>query len=438
MPNQQLGLPLPTPAEHGDLLHSGQRHGAVLIWQQRAAKRKWTKVTPSQDLAKAMGIHAGQTDRFVSVNEFDGWRLVKLLRSLRTLYVDLDNQRDIYLVLDALLGAGIPDPTFIVESGRGLHLYWLLEPLPAQALPVWQAVQDRLIEALAPLGADPMARDCTRVLRIVGSINSKTGDTVAGYMVSNQVWTLRRFADEVLVQPQKAERAKVSSLQAARAKRVASVAQRSGRYRLWYHRYRDLCLIADHHAFMRAGGLPEGCRDTLLFTLSVALSWFAAPDVLRDEISQIAQTYTPSFTEREVAEYTRQVVIRAEEAHAGGMREWEGQKVDPRYRYTTATLRRTLGDLITPELEPQLIALGTPKTDEEKAGAERERLAQRDRVDEGRYTQTREQYRAQAKDRASQARTLQAEGVPTRQIASMLSASIRSVQLWCAKSAPLV
>ena len=421
---------LHSPADHGQLLHGGKRHGTVLIWQQQKSKKQWIKVEPQHDLAQVLSEQFGHPDRYMGVNEFDGWRLVKLLRSLRALFVDLDEQRDIFAVLDALQRAGLSEPTLYVESGRGLHLYWLLEPVPPKALPVWQAVQDRLIEVLTPLGADSSARDCTRVLRIVGSMNGKNGEEVRGWILSNRVWTLREISAEVLGPRKQAKPAPISTLHAARAKRQMGVAQKTAHYRLWHSRYTDLCLIADHHAFMAPDGLQEGCRDKMLFLLGVALSWFAAPEALIEEVGRIAKTYTPTLEEAEIAEYTRPLLERADRAARGELIEWDGQMVDPRYRFRTETLRKWLGGLITPELEPQLLVLGPPKSPEEQAAARAEREKSRSRVQEGRYAQTRPAYIARSTERAQEAQRLHTEGLTAAEIAERLGVSLRSVRYY--------
>src|SRR5690554_5341281 len=48
--------------------------------------------------------------------------------------------------------------------------------LPRAALPRWNACQRYLIDRLLPLGADPQAKDASRVLRTVHTTNSKSGE----------------------------------------------------------------------------------------------------------------------------------------------------------------------------------------------------------------------------------------------------------------------
>src|SRR5207302_206770 len=44
----------------------------------------------------------------------------------------------------------------------------------------WQALEDLLVDLLAPFGADPQARDAARVLRVVGTVNHRNGELVTG------------------------------------------------------------------------------------------------------------------------------------------------------------------------------------------------------------------------------------------------------------------
>ena len=420
--SKQLKLALSNPAEHGDFVHGDTRRHTVLIWEAQAASKKWTKVAPSDDLAQILAAHVGQPDRYFTVNQFQGWRTVRLLRSLQACFVDIDGCTDWPGVLDALSELRLPSPSLLVESGRGLHLYWKLQPTPSQALPVWQAVQDELIRKLAPFGADAAARDCARVLRLVGSVNSKNSHVVRGRILSPQAWTLHELADEVLG-PRKMPSAQVVGLERARVKRQASVHQRTGPYRLWHQRYQDLCLIAEHHAFMRSSGVAEGNRNKLLFLLAVALSWFSSVEGLAEHVHRIAKTYMPSLSAREVVTYTKPIIARAMAARSGDKYEWQGQMKDPRYAFRTDTLRSWLGALITPGLESQLIALGPPKSAGElaaiRAKREKARLA-RSRVKEGRYSQARTEYSAKATERAQKAQELRKTGLTMQAIADEL------------------
>lgn len=335
----QRNLALKTPDQHGEGLHPSPRHGTVLVWQRQQARR-WIKISPTDPMAQLLSGQVGQTDRYITVNDFHEWRLVKLLRSLRAVYVDLDRCSSCAAALLACEDANLPAPSYAVESGRGVHLYWLLESTPGKALPVWQAIQKRLIDVLQ---ADPACSDCTRVLRLAGTINSKNGAEVLGYEISPQRWTLHELANEVLGYRPKG-RATVTGIERARSMRA--VQEATGVYQLWHSRYLDLCTVADHWAFMR--GMPEGNRDLVLFHMANALSWFTRSESLPKEIERVGRTYTPTLTLAEVREYTAPIVKRALQAANGQTKEWNGEQFDPRYRYRTDTLREQLAHLIEP------------------------------------------------------------------------------------------
>ena len=64
-------------------------------------------------------------------------------------------------------------PSMIVDSGRGIHLYWKIKNAPYGALNTWQELQDYLYYQLKHLQADRKATDGARVLRLPNTLNSK-------------------------------------------------------------------------------------------------------------------------------------------------------------------------------------------------------------------------------------------------------------------------
>jgi len=76
-------------------------------------------------------------------------------------------------ILDRLNEAGL-EPTIVVDSGAGYHLYWeLTEEIDAKQL---SRLEDKLIDYLREelgLPVDPQTRDLARILRLPGSINPR-------------------------------------------------------------------------------------------------------------------------------------------------------------------------------------------------------------------------------------------------------------------------
>lgn len=135
-----------------------------------------------EELAEHLSEWMGE-DVYYSQNTFyRPQRRIDTIRQLRSLYVDLD----VYTkglkpewVLQKLelevFGETLPDPNMAIFSGRGLVLIWNIEPVPYKAMPLWRSVENYFINQLKDLGADSKASDPTRIFRIAGTVNSKSG-----------------------------------------------------------------------------------------------------------------------------------------------------------------------------------------------------------------------------------------------------------------------
>lgn len=421
-----------TAEQHYERVHHTP-HGVVLVWERLAEGRRWHKIHPRTGSAPALlSAHQGGFDRYISVNEFHGWRVVRQLRSLRSCFVDIDGYTDLHGALEACKDAVLPSPTLAVMSGRGIHLYWEIDAVPAQALPVWQRVQNSLIEQLAAvqLPVDVKVKDCTRVLRLVGSKHAKTGQDVRGVQIQPWRWTLHTLADEVLgFRPEKPEPqpiqpqapAPVRSLDAARVRAGRQVRTATGSIYDWWHLvYRDLITIGDANLL----GIPEGHRDAWLFLYGVALSWFTQPDSLASEVEAVARTYTPGLKIGEVRSAIAPTLAKATAAAAGETITWNGQARDPRYWFKRATLLDWIGPVIPADLYPQLRAIIPDQLrTERRNAAERARYADHN---------TGQGYRSSSAQDATSARLMRAKGQSLRSIADELGVSLRTVQRWTA------
>lgn len=105
---------------------------------------------------------------------------------LKFLYTDLDcytlNMHP-ELVLEELeqdyFNRTIPCPNLAIYSGRGMYLLWYIDE-HSNALPRWKRCQQGIYEVLKDFGADPkVVTDSARLLRMIGSVNSKSGETVS-------------------------------------------------------------------------------------------------------------------------------------------------------------------------------------------------------------------------------------------------------------------
>lgn len=147
-------------------------------------------------------------DLYISMNDFNTpSRKEANVHRLKHLYVDLDtyhseysnypycNDHILQILEESYFGIKFPVPNLTVSSGRGLYLIWNIDE-HKNALPRWKTVQKYLCCLLKEFGADPkVSTDSARVLRIPGSINTKSGQTVTILRKNTEKHTLYEFLD---------------------------------------------------------------------------------------------------------------------------------------------------------------------------------------------------------------------------------------------------
>ena len=412
------------PDRHASLVHRSTNR-QVVIWTPDREPRWRTR--RASDAISLLAHEIRAENVFFSVNQFNGRRQVRHLAALNALYVDVDSHQgevNLSALMDDRLGAvsraGVPEPSLIVFSGRGLHFYWIINPTPAAALPRWQACQRHLQRLLQ---GDPAAVDCTRLLRAIGSVNARAPEacrTVTGILLSTSSFDFDWLAAEILPR----SRAEVRDIRAMRARkdgssRSAGSPGKRSIFDWWMAVYRDLYLIIDHHW---PRGVAEGHRDRIVFLLAVALSWFTTGDALDAEVVSVARRVAPTLTVAETLSYTSSVRDRAARASAGERDEWRGRLRDPRYHFKRETLYDWLADLIPPALEQNLTAIMSTR---ERDRRRSEREGARDRAAEGRHRSS------HALDETrTRARLMSLEGHSVRAIASMLAVPRSTVADW--------
>ncbi|GAA0790348.1 helix-turn-helix transcriptional regulator [Hathewaya limosa] len=137
-------------------------------------------------------------------------RRIENVRKLNSLFIDVDyynieKLRDlspeqiIFLLDDEYFKIKVPDASLIVITGRGLAIYWLIEPVPYKVLPLWNAVQKFLLNELEEVGADPKSIDAARVMRLSGSINQKSKKPVELLIYNAEYkYSLREIQEEYM------------------------------------------------------------------------------------------------------------------------------------------------------------------------------------------------------------------------------------------------
>ena len=102
------------------------------------------------------------------------------VKCLRSMWINMDCADDkrgaLQSIVDFVGAAPLPPPTFVIDSGYGLHVYWCFER--DILIEEWQPIAEVLLETLhsAGVACDDMTVDSTRMMRMPGTLNIK-GDT---------------------------------------------------------------------------------------------------------------------------------------------------------------------------------------------------------------------------------------------------------------------
>ena len=419
---------LQLPVEHVSVLHGPARSGSVAV-ATKPNGRGWSeRAIPVEDLRRYLEVVPVGQDVYLSQARFAGLRRrIVHLAHLNAAWVDIDyyKRRPAWSPSDALyalLGAcdegSVPAPSYVLGTGRGLAAVWLCEVLPARALPRWQALQAALVRALACLGADAAVRDCARVLRLAGTLNTRPVPPALVRCLYPELGAPATYAFDELcaaVLPWSRPDSPAGGYgDRSRASRRAPVLRLVGSPRsaaqLWTDRLGDLQRLREWRWF---GPLPPRERDIWLFVASCALAWIAPPGVVRREVRALAAialggAWSPAL----VDELMGSALRRAEAAGRGERVTWEGVEIDPRYRFGTATILDWLS--ITPEEERSMRTLFGP---EERARRRSEHQAERGQRG-GRIGGERRRERVKARD--TEIARLRREGLSQRAIAEQL------------------
>lgn len=143
-----------------------------------------------KDLGKQMILYEEnpKINIYTSVNTFyKPKRNFENLYNLNALFCDIDCvKHDIPIkqafkeLIHMWLNNIIPEPSMVINSGRGLHVYWHLDNCFASTknktsfVPTYQALLNRFAQKLSFLGADFKSAEPSRVLGVPGTINLKS------------------------------------------------------------------------------------------------------------------------------------------------------------------------------------------------------------------------------------------------------------------------
>ena len=260
-------------------------------------------------------------DVYISMSTFyKPMRRIETIKEIGNLFLDLDTYNTKFTKTQILMNLEdnyynklIPTPNLTIDSGRGLTLVWSIEKVPYMALPLWKSIQEYLYSQLKEFGADRKALDATRVLRVAGSINSKSGTRVTILEKYEYKYTLREIQREFL--PDLDEN---KSKKKGRPKKVVYVHRERSLYQGRILDLVKLCELRNYDV--------KGQREIILFLYRYYLCYFYEDEKKAlEDVLELNKEFIQPLSEKEV--------IRAT-----GSAEKVFKAKDKQYKYKNETL----------------------------------------------------------------------------------------------------
>lgn len=170
---------------------------------------KWNK--DNKDFYETVNTFSGNKKRSDKIFELMNLYL-DIDFKLSKVKVDIDDENQIYNYIDLLVGRcrdlKIPDPSQINFSGNGLHVYWFVDKVNKfndegkelfgsngkECKKFYLNLENELVKNFKDLGADNNAKDLSRVLRVVGTPNSKNGKVCKSIYLDDNSYKLEEFS----------------------------------------------------------------------------------------------------------------------------------------------------------------------------------------------------------------------------------------------------
>ncbi|MED0676319.1 replication protein [Aneurinibacillus thermoaerophilus] len=246
-------------------------------------------------------------DCYFSMNTFyKPLRRVENIRQLRSLYVDIDchakkeplTPEQVLMWLESEhFGITVPEPNYIIFSGRGLVLEWMIQPVPYKALPLWQAIENYLCNQLKELNADGKATDAARIFRIGGTVNSKNKNVVQVEYRHDYIYELREIQEEYLpeLKPKKEKQKQDNKGNQNKVSHIFNT------YTLHFERKEDLLRLIQLRNFN-----VTGYRSNFLFLFRYWSSlYYGDSDLALQRTLELNAEFTEPLKEREVKQITK-------------------------------------------------------------------------------------------------------------------------------------
>lgn len=264
-----------------------------------------------------LSINLNDKDVYISQNTFNNRsRRLTHLKELKALYIDIDcykvnlSKEAVKYFMENDLYGQIPVPNMLIDSGRGLYYIIFLENTKVEDLPKWQLVERYLYEKLKKLGADNKALDATRVLRVVGSTNSKNNELVKVIDTYDYQYTLDEIIENYIPEVNEDRKEKQKPKGVRKKGRKKKFVSLFNLYNLYYTRFKDIKKLVEIRNYEMTG-----YREITLFLIRYFLNvYHGDDDLVMEEVIEINNSFTEPLEINEVFNATRSGAIGATES----------------------------------------------------------------------------------------------------------------------------
>ncbi len=352
-----------TQATHHILFHHNPQNSdgfVTLCKKTKQGKFRQYHYRP-EELAEHLTEWMGEDIYFSQNTFYRPNRSIENIRQLKSLYIDLDFyifNYDPSWILGKLQAEyfreKIPEPNLIIFSGQGIVLIWLIDPVPYKALPLWQAIQNYLLNQLETLGGDPRAIDAARVFRLAGTVNSKNDSDVRVEYLHEHRYALRDIQFDYLPELKPYVERKNIPKTKGRKKKVIHL---FNIYSLHHNRLLDITKLVE----LRNGDV-KGVRETLCFLYRYWSCCFTNdPSEALEQTLNFNNTFSVPLKKKEVVSATKS----AEKAYEARSNDKANQIAISKgypgagYNISNAKLIKWLD--ISPEEQQQMSTIFGPK-----------------------------------------------------------------------------
>lgn len=253
----------------------------------------YDRLYPIDEFLKACQDLQGETDVFFSLNSF--YRKKKLaseVRHINAFCLDFDFYKlkryetyepaAFYEVIRRHLEL---TPTAVVDSGRGLYVIYAFRHCSYHCDCLYHSVMKHFLKKFEKYGMDPCALNTTQVIRLPGTINSRTGRIVQVLELNDTEYTLQQLAKQL---PWSKEQVSVHKKEGKKKRKKVDwdLSKRRPYFDGYFKDFKTLIRLRNmNHQY-------EGYRETLLWIAREKATWLG---YTIDESVQLANKLNEQF-----------------------------------------------------------------------------------------------------------------------------------------------